>query len=281
MNPTSNPVEWFWTGHTVRDKPFNSAAESLAYLEWRASVYPLFHELMGMWGDHSHHTVLDYGCGPANDMVGFLAHGHAREVIGMDVSTTALELARRRLALHGFAQPYSLRKVSDLLPVIPLPDRSVDFIYCEGVLHHTSHPAEIVAEFRRVLRRGGEARIMVYNYDSLFLHRYIAYERQLVQGIDADVPIEEAFRKSIDGGNAPISRAYQPAEFMDLCAGAGFDVEFRGGYFDARRELTMPRDVPSELAPEHRAFLEALTDEPLPRYGGMPAGLGGVYWLHR
>ncbi len=41
-----------------------------------------------------------YGCGPGNDLVGFLLWGHARQVIGIDISRKALELARRRLALH-------------------------------------------------------------------------------------------------------------------------------------------------------------------------------------
>jgi SAM-dependent methyltransferase len=280
VNPVADPVQWYWTGHTVRSEPFATASESLAYLEWRASNYPLFHELMGLWGDHSEHTVLDYGCGPGNDLVGFLVHGRAREAIGMDVSTTALDLARRRLALHEIGAPYSLRYVSDTTPAVPLADNSVDFIYCEGVLHHVSHPAEILAEFRRVLRRGGEARIMVYNRDSLWFHRYVPYERQTVAGIDTDLPIEEAFRRSTDGPDCPISRVWAPDEFMDLCARAGFDVEFRGGYF-AREELGMRRDTPSELAPEHRAFLDDLTDEPYPRFGGLPAGIGGVYWLRR
>jgi hypothetical protein len=28
---------------------------------------------------------LDYGCGPGNDVVGFLLHTNAKQVIGMDV----------------------------------------------------------------------------------------------------------------------------------------------------------------------------------------------------
>ena len=80
------PVERYWTGHTVRSSPFVSAAGSLRYLRWRAQEYPLFHSLMELWADHRDDVVLDYGCGPGNDLTGFLVESQARHVAAIDVS---------------------------------------------------------------------------------------------------------------------------------------------------------------------------------------------------
>ncbi len=47
--------------------------------------------------------MLDYGCGPGNDLTGFAINTSAARLIGFDVSQTALDLAARRLELHGVA----------------------------------------------------------------------------------------------------------------------------------------------------------------------------------
>jgi len=282
-----NDVEAFWTEHTVRDEEFGSAEESLEYLDWRSREYPLFHELMGLWGDHSKDVVVDFGCGPGNDLTGFLVHGNAKEAIGVDISATSLRLARKRLGLHGLsASRYTLIKSIDTDPWIPLPDASVNYIYSQGVLHHTSNPGEILDEFHRILRPGGTASIMVYNYDSLFLHLYVAYWRQVVLGLDPG-PIEAAFQRSTDGDDCPISIPCHPSVFVKMCQQAGFGVEFLGGYF-ARTELDLwasdgQQAMSDErLGEEHRSFLRSLvTVDGYPTLDGLPAGIGGVYRLTR
>ena len=48
-------------------------------------------------------TMLDYGCGPGDDLTGLALYSGAAQLIGLDVSATALGLTSRRLALHGVA----------------------------------------------------------------------------------------------------------------------------------------------------------------------------------
>jgi ubiquinone/menaquinone biosynthesis C-methylase UbiE len=282
-----NPVDAYWNEHTVNSTPFQSAEESLRYLEWRFEEYPLFREFMGLYGRHDGEVVLDYGCGPGNDLVGFLVHTAARKVIGLDVSAKALALARQRLALHA-PDParVELIQVTDASPAVPLPADCADYVYCEGVLQHTSNPAAILAEFHRILRPGGRACVMVYNRDSLWLHLYTAYVKQILEGAFAGLPIEEAFARNTDGQACPIARCYAGEEFAALCRGAGFAAEFVGGYL-SRWELTclgrFGRQALEDdrLPAEHRAFLRELTHDPTgyPVYRGKHAGVGGVYRL--
>jgi ubiquinone/menaquinone biosynthesis C-methylase UbiE len=284
---TADPVEAYWTRHTVNSKPFESAEESERYLEWRFEQYPLFREFMDLWGDHRGETVLDFGCGPGDDTVGLLLHSGAAKVVSVDISRTALDLLGHRLRLHGIdPERTQLVHSSNTSPEIPLDTASIDFVNTGGVLHHASDPLGILRELRRVLRPGGRAHIMVYHRDSVWWHLWTAYVRMVVQGDFAGLSIEEAFARNTDGEECPISRAYRGEEFLAMCREAGFEGRFLGGYL-SQLELKVLADhlddavASSRLDAEHRDFLRALTfdDRGFPLHEGRHAGIGGVYRL--
>ena len=285
----STSVERYWGRHTVNSVPFESAAASSEYLGWRFDQYPLFRELMGLWGSHDGETILDYGCGPGDDVTGFLLHTGARRVIGADVSPKALALAASRLALHDIDPGrYQLLRASDSHPGLPLEDAGVDYVNCGGVIQHTTAPELVLRELARVLRPGGRGRIMVYNRNSLWFHLYTAYVRRIRDGLFAGLTADEAFARNTDGPECPISRAFRPPEFCELVRRAEFEVEFLGGYF-AELELDLWRSSVADalaeplLDSEHKEFLRELTEslDGYPRFDGDYAGVGGVYAIRR
>ena len=188
----------------MRSDGFHSAQESLDYLEHRFDLYPLFRELMDLWGDHSGETLLDYGCGPGNDLIGFTVYARPAHVIGADVSRKALRLGAKRLELHGIGSDrVELIRISDSSAVLPIPDARVDYVHCAGVLHHTSDPLAIMREFRRVLAEGGRGCVMIYNRDSVWYHLYTAYIRMIVEGAFSGLTVEEAFARNTDWTAVP------------------------------------------------------------------------------
>jgi len=282
-------VDRYWTGHTVNSRAFITARGSERYLEWRFAQYPLFREFSGLYGDHAGETVLDYGCGPGNDVVGFAVHSEARRVIGMDVSDTALRLARHRLALHGIGdERVSLVRLSDRRHEIPLDDASVDFVSSQGVIHHTSDPLAILRELHRVLRPGGTGSVMVYNRDSVWLHLYVAWERQVRDGAWPGMSTLEAFGRSTDGEDCPIALCFSGEEFVALCEQAGFEAEYLGGYLSQHELRALSESWgfaigDPRLADEHREFLRGLRYDYAhrPMTDGLHAGIGGTYRLWR
>jgi SAM-dependent methyltransferase len=267
--------------------PFRDAAASEEYLEWRFDEYPLFRELAGLWGDHSGERILDYGCGPGDDVTGFLLYAEPAEVIGVDVSAKALRLARRRLALHGIdSRRFELIEIRESDDRLPIDDTSIDHVNSGGVIHHVSDPLWVLRELRRVLKPTGTCTIMVYNRDSVFFHLHTAYTRMILEDTLAGLPVEEAFRRNTDGPECPVSRAYRARDFLELSRQAGLDGEFVGGYFlkdeldwlGRHREAALASPA---LADEHKEFLAELEtdDRGFPLYRGKHAGIGGVYHL--
>jgi SAM-dependent methyltransferase len=282
-------VDAYWADHLVHTEAFPSARASAAYLESRFAEYPQYAEFFDLWGDHTGQVVLEFGCGPGHDLTGFVLHSGARRVIGMDVSMKALTISAHRLSLHR-VNPLrvELIQVRDAEPVIPLRDESVDYVHCSGVLHHTSDPVAILREFARVLKPGGTAAIMVYNRDSIYFHLGLAYARMLLNGDCQGMDVDTAFGRISDGPECPISIAYRPDDWLELCRSAGFDAEFLGGYLSVN-ELSvlefwgMKALLDDRLASEHREFLSEIRwdDAGYPRYRGRHAGFGGSYRLRK
>lgn len=284
-NPTE--VDWYWGEHTVNSMPFKTQQQSKDYLEWRCEEYPLLREFMDLYGQHDRQVILDYGCGPGDDLIGFLIHTKAKKVIGMDISEKALTLAGHRVALHNIpSERAELIRISDAVCRIPVDDQVVDYINCSGVLHHTSTPDRILREFHRVLKPRSQARIMVYNRNSLWFHLYTAYDKMILNNAFPGLTLEEAFTKNTDGEKCPISRAYHADEFINLCRRTGFETEFLGGYL-SRHELQLFQMLTEKalsderLAEEHKAFLNdlMLSEKGYPVYKDKHAGIGGVYLL--
>jgi len=94
---------------------------------------------------------LDAGCGNGRYTLGLKQLG-MREMVGLDLSELNLSDARAKLERRPF--PGVSYKQGSLLE-IPFPDNSFDFVFCNGVVHHTIDYDKAVGELVRVLRPGG------------------------------------------------------------------------------------------------------------------------------
>lgn len=126
---------------------------------------------------------------------------------------------------------------------------------------------------------------MVYHYNSIWLHLYVPYVRQILEMRDPGLDIRTAFARSTDGEQCPISRVYRPEEFARPAEDSGFRCRFLGAAI-AIYELEMLQHryraiQDLRLAPEHRRFLIELTLDPFgrPWHGDVCAGVDGCYEL--
>jgi SAM-dependent methyltransferase len=97
--------------------------------------------------------VLDVCCGPAMLAAGALERG--AEVVGLDFSLEAVELARRLVSEGRFERGDA--------QALPFPEASFDAVLCGYGLMHLPEPAAALEEMLRVLRPGGRAALSVWD----------------------------------------------------------------------------------------------------------------------
>ena len=268
----------------VANESFNSAEESLCYFHWRNAQYPGYIDLMPVHGQDGK-VVLDYGCGPGNDVVGFSVYSDVKKLYAVDVSSTALEVAKKRLELHNKTADFFL--INEKENKIPLPSKSVDYIHTSGVLHHCANLGNVLVELYRILKDNGQIAVMVYNYCSIWLHLYVAYVLKIYYGRFKDSSLLDAFRRSTDGEDCPVSRCYKPDEFLSIAQQHGFKGRFKGAAISMTEMKCLGArfDAISDrrLSVEHRDFLSELSfnEKGIPVYQGEVAGIDACYLLEK
>ncbi|MCA1584413.1 MAG: class I SAM-dependent methyltransferase [Acidobacteria bacterium] len=137
--------------------------------------------------------LLEVGCGIGTDLVRF-ARGGAL-VTGVDLSATAIELARQNFSLHGLcAEELKVDNGEQL----SYADSSFDVVYAHGVMQYTNDAARLVRECYRVLTPGGHGIFMAYNRIS-----WLGAMSKLTN-------------VSLEHQDAPVLRTYSIGEFRDL-----------------------------------------------------------------
>jgi ubiquinone/menaquinone biosynthesis C-methylase UbiE len=284
-----NDVEKFWTKHNVTDhKVFKSAADSLEYFHWRNNRSLGYIDRMPVKGLDGL-DVLDFGCGPGNDVVGIMEFSEPNMLVGADISKTSLEEAKTREKLHGFDLCAFFPQVSDETPKLPWENDFFDYIHCSGVIHHVSYPAEVLAELRRVLRPDGRMRLMTHNWESVFAHVHVAYVEQVTLRNFRGLSTREALGKLTDTEECPIARAYTETEFIALARSAGFVARHLGNAITWKEIDLAPRIQEAledeRVDKESREFLERVNYDPdvrekkIPRVDGEVAGIYSCFEL--
>jgi ubiquinone/menaquinone biosynthesis C-methylase UbiE len=122
----------------------------LAETEDRMWYFRALHRRLEYWLRRklppARNRVLDAGCGTG----GFLRHlesnGHDWELMGLDISPTACELARQRTQVK-------IREGS--LTTMPFGDHPYDAIVTGDVLYHVDDVPQVLGEIARCLKPGG------------------------------------------------------------------------------------------------------------------------------
>jgi ubiquinone/menaquinone biosynthesis C-methylase UbiE len=99
--------------------------------------------------------VLDAACGPGTYALRFASR--VRSVVGLDYTPAMLAKARATALEAGIANASFSR--GDVT-AIPFRNASFNIITCGFAIHHLAQPSAAVAEFTRVLARGGRLALM-------------------------------------------------------------------------------------------------------------------------
>ena len=180
---------------------------------------------------------LDVGCGVGLYALWLAeAVGPAGRVVAIEPEAAKVEAARALVG--GAAAGDRLEFMPGDGTAIPLPDRSVDWVWCGDVLHHIVETERALLEFVRVLRPGG--RLVVKEsqvFSAMFLPGHPELERR--------IQIAEIRRTLDEGAGRSFQERRQTTPASLRAAGLG-------GV--AMRTYTLERRAP--LAPADRDYIQ-------------------------
>lgn len=112
-------------------------------------VWQVPEDELGILGDVAGRDVLELGCGAAQWSIVLATRG--ARAIGLDISLRQLEHAARLMDAAGVAVPL----IHASAEAVPLPDASLDVIFCDHGAMVFADPYVTVPETARLLRDGG------------------------------------------------------------------------------------------------------------------------------
>jgi SAM-dependent methyltransferase len=157
-------VRKFWNSGSCGEVYAEGLSLKEGLLQQARTRYELEPYLPGFakFADGAGRDVLEVGVGMGADHAEWAESG-PRSLTGIDLTERSIEFTRERLALLGLTSNLRVADAENL----PFDDGSFDLVYSWGVIHHSPDTPRAVAEIYRVLRPGGEARVMIYHARSM------------------------------------------------------------------------------------------------------------------
>jgi len=160
-------VRRYWNEQSCDTQVATSEKFSREYFEqieqFRYRDQPFIHAF-AQFTRYRGRKVLEVGFGAGTDFIQWLRAGAAAS--GIDLTQEALDNLTRRIQVYQLPSPERMA-VADA-ESLPFDSNTFDLGYSFGVLHHTPDTKKAVAELVRVVRPGGEVKIMLYNRRSVF-----------------------------------------------------------------------------------------------------------------
>jgi ubiquinone/menaquinone biosynthesis C-methylase UbiE len=190
--------------------------------------------------------VLEIGVGLGADHQRFAEAG--ADLTGIDLTPRAVEHTTRRLAAFGMKSDVRVMDAENL----DFPDGTFDVVYSWGVLHHSPDTPKAIREVYRVLKPGGEARVMIYHKYSFV--GYMLWVRYALLRFRPFTSLSTIYSKYLE---SPGTKAYSVRQARDLFR------EFRD--VSTRVELTHGDLLSSAAGQRHRGALLSLARRVWPR----------------
>jgi SAM-dependent methyltransferase len=164
MNHNKNNVKNFWNEASCGELAFyTDNQEGTNYHNEESERYRLEPYIIDFadFKSYSDKLVLEIGVGLGCDHVMFARHGAILH--GIDLTERGVLNTKNRLRYFSLSSKLSEGDAENL----DFQEGIFDLVYSWGVLHHSPDTPKAISEVYRVLKTGGEAKIMIYNKYSI------------------------------------------------------------------------------------------------------------------
>jgi ubiquinone/menaquinone biosynthesis C-methylase UbiE len=217
LDERKNDVRRFWDSDPCGTRYLEGKDDFEAHARARYDLEPFIRDF-AQFDSSRGLRVLEVGVGMGADYLEWLKSGASAS--GVDFSAKSIERARLRCELAGYRPDLRVADAEKL----PFPDNTFNVVYSYGVMHHSPDTPKCFKEALRVLKKGGQARIMVYQHPSL-----TGAMLWLRYGWFAGKPLRQCV---FDRLESPGTKTYTKAEVFSLMTGfqdIGVRTEFSPG----------------------------------------------------
>lgn len=203
-----NDVKEFWNnascgedlylkGEDIKDA-FNKQSQTRYALEPYILPFLKFPET-------NNKNLLEIGVGLGADHQQLAMSG--LNMYGIDLTERSINYTKERLNLFSLKSELIVSDAENL----PFENEKFDYIYSWGVIHHSPNTQKAINEIYRVLKKGGEARIMIYHKYSFV--GYMLWFRYALLRFKPFTSLKTIYSKYLE---SPGTKAYSYKEAKNL-----------------------------------------------------------------
>jgi ubiquinone/menaquinone biosynthesis C-methylase UbiE len=247
MNTEKRLVHDFWNRQSCGEELYLPDSEEAGFTTQAGARYTLEGEhilALAEFDEARGRRVLEIGVGLGADHQRFAEAG--ADLYGIDLTERAIKYTQRRLSCFGLESRLAVGDAENL----EFPDDFFDLVYSWGVLHHTPDTPKAFEEVFRVLKRGGEARIMIYHKWSIV--GLMLWMRYALLRLRPWLALDHIYANYLE---SPGTKAYT--------------------YSEARQMCSRFRDVKITTPLSHADLLESAVGQ---RHRGRVLALAGFLW---
>lgn len=207
MDNNKKAVHNFWDKASCGENLYLHGLSKEHYLEQSKIRYELepFIKDFAEFYKYRDKKVLEIGVGLGADHEQLIKAGAI--VYGIDLTKRAVKHTKQRINVMELNSELQIGDAENL----HFKDKSFDLVYSWGVLHHTPDTQKAIDEVFRVLKNGGEAKIMIYHKHSFV--GYMLWLRYALIKLSPFTPLTEIYNKYLE---SPGTKAYTVKEALDL-----------------------------------------------------------------
>ena len=250
MNRNKQQVHDFWDQASCGEDLYLNGTDMAGYEAQAKARYELEGKMifpLARFAEAKGLKVLEIGVGLGAEHQRFAEAG--ADLHGIDLTERAVEHTRRRLEIFNLASNLSVGDAEK----IDFPDESFDLVYSWGVLHHSPDTPRAANEVFRVLKKGGEARIMIYHKWSMI--GYMLWVRYALLRLKPWLGLREIYARYLE---SPGTKAYSVGEARQLFSSfSDVTINTPLGHGDL---------LDSDAGQRHRGFLLSMAKKLWPRW---------------
>lgn len=201
-------VKDFWNTNSCGEQLYLKGADEMDAFRFQSEKRYLLEPYIEQFADFNssvNKTVLEIGVGLGADHQKFAEAGAI--LTGIDLTEKAITYTQKRLSLFGLSSNLHISDAENL----PFDNQFYDIVYSWGVIHHSPETSKAVNEIYRVLKNGGEAKIMIYHKWSIV--GYMLWLRYGLFRLNPFISLKEIYDKYLE---SPGTKAYTIQEAREM-----------------------------------------------------------------